>query len=173
MRVRVLTSNIFKRWEPFCVQTIKWKCHRAQDTLILRACRISLSPVQTDATLLPKNPEHCYTLHIVSFCLPCCMLLGVVAQSLKPVKLLAKCDNSQQCCTGLFHLFVFPWVKQKIRDWISFYPFSLLFPFLVFSNHIKEKICSKRFLLKFSWNDETIHSCGLLETRIKFAWKGG
>ena len=30
-------------------------------------------------------------LHVASVCTPCCMLLGVVAQSLKPVKLLATC----------------------------------------------------------------------------------
>ena len=115
MRVRVLTSNMFKRWEPFCVQTIKWKCHRAQDTLILRACRISLSPVQTDATLLAKNPEHFYTLHIVSFCLPCCMLLYVVrsccakfetGQTFSYVQTDATTPNSaasccQQCCVRL------------------------------------------------------------------------
>ena len=45
-----------------------------------------LSPVQTDATLLANNSQHCWMLHVASVCTPCCMLLDVVAQSLKPVK---------------------------------------------------------------------------------------
>ena len=36
-----------------------------------------------------KRTQHCWMLHVASVCTPCCMLLdvGVVAQSLKPVKL--------------------------------------------------------------------------------------
>ena len=54
-----------------------------------------LSPVQTDATLLGNNSQHCWMLHVPSFCTPCCMLLDVkllrvVAKSLKPVKLLSQ-----------------------------------------------------------------------------------
>ena len=41
--------------------------------------------VQTDATLLTNNSQHC------------CMLLDVVAQSLKPVKLLPSCKRTQHC----------------------------------------------------------------------------
>ena len=37
-----------------------------------------LSPVQTDARLLANNSQHCWMLHVASFCSPCCMLLGVV-----------------------------------------------------------------------------------------------
>ena len=44
------------------------------------------SPAQTDATLLANNSQHCWMLHVVSVCTPCCMLLDFVAQSLKPVK---------------------------------------------------------------------------------------
>ena len=43
-----------------------------------------------------KRTQHCWMLHVVSVCTPCCMLLDVVAQSLKPVKLL-----SQQLTTFL------------------------------------------------------------------------
>ena len=50
----------------------------------------SLSPVQTDATLLANNSQHCRMLHVASVCTPCCMLLDVVAQSLKPVKLFSQ-----------------------------------------------------------------------------------
>ena len=59
-----------------------------------------------DATLLANNSQYCWMLHIASVCTPCCMLLGVVAQSLIPVKLfhpvqmdVALLANS--CCTGL------------------------------------------------------------------------
>ena len=135
MRVRVLTSNMFKRWEPFCVQNIKWKCHRAQDTLILRACRISLSPVQTDATLLAKNPEHFYTLHIVSFCLPCCMLLYVVrsccakfetGQTFSYVQTDATTPNNvaasccQQCCVPLHEALDRTFEAMMYRQYMSF-----------------------------------------------------
>ena len=48
----------------------------------------SLSPVQTDATLLANNPKHGWMLHVASVCTPCCTLLDIVAfESLKPVKL--------------------------------------------------------------------------------------
>ena len=33
-----------------------------------------------------KRTRHCWMLHVASVCTPCCMLLGVVAQSLKLVK---------------------------------------------------------------------------------------
>ena len=55
-----------------------------------------LRPVQTDASLA-NNSHHCWMLHVASVCTPCCMLLDVVAQSLKPVKLF-----SQQLPTILF-----------------------------------------------------------------------
>ena len=42
--------------------------------------------VQTDATLLANNSQHCWMLHVAFVCTPCYMLLDVVAQSLKPVK---------------------------------------------------------------------------------------
>ena len=45
-----------------------------------------LSPVQTDVTLLANNSQHYWMLYAVSVCTPCCMVLGVFAQSLKPVK---------------------------------------------------------------------------------------
>ena len=64
--------------------------------------------VQTDAILLTNNSQHCWMLHVVSVCTPCCMLLNVVAccgakfetgQTCSPVQtdatLLAY--NSQHC----------------------------------------------------------------------------
>ena len=34
--------------------------------------------VQTDATLLANNSQHCWMLHVASVCTPCCMLLRKV-----------------------------------------------------------------------------------------------
>ena len=48
------------------------------------------SPLQTDATLLANNSQLCWMLHVASVCTPCYMLLDVVAQSLKPVKLFSQ-----------------------------------------------------------------------------------
>ena len=44
--------------------------------------------MQTDATLLANNFQHCWMLHVASVCTPCCMLLDVVA-----------------CCCATFLLF--------------------------------------------------------------------
>ena len=41
-----------------------------------------------DATLWANNSQHRWMLHVASACAPRCMLLRVVAQCLKPVKLL-------------------------------------------------------------------------------------
>ena len=56
---------------------------------------VVLGPVKTDTSLL-------------GVCIPCCVLLGVVAQNLKLVKLLAICkcwellaNNVVSVCTGL------------------------------------------------------------------------
>ena len=35
--------------------------------------------MQTDATLLTNNSQHCWMLYVASVCTPCCMLLDVVA----------------------------------------------------------------------------------------------
>ena len=37
-----------------------------------------LSPVQTEATVLANNFQHCWLLYVASVCTPCCMLLRVV-----------------------------------------------------------------------------------------------
>ena len=51
--------------------------------------------------LLANKSQHCWKLHVVSVCTPCCMLLvccwAVVKQSLKPVKLLALFKRMQHC----------------------------------------------------------------------------
>ena len=49
-----------------------------------------LGCLQMDATLLTNNSQHCWMLHVASVCTPCCILLDVVAQSLKLVKLFSQ-----------------------------------------------------------------------------------
>ena len=52
-----------------------------------------LSSMQTDPTLLTNNPQILLDVHVESVCTPCCMLLGVLTQSLKLVKLFANGRN--------------------------------------------------------------------------------
>ena len=40
--------------------------------------QIPLSCVQTDATFLANNSQHCWMLHVGSVCTPCCILLDIV-----------------------------------------------------------------------------------------------
>ena len=58
--------------------------------------------------------QHRWMLHVASVCTPCCMLLGIVAQNLKPVKLLASGKWTQQLPTLL---------SQQCRElWRPFAP---------------------------------------------------
>ena len=100
----------------FCCDLYWWLCssnhfcdsHFWTLSRILVSCYFILSPVQTNATLLANNSQHLLDvtccvrlhtlLHVVAYC---CMLLGVAAQSLKPVKLLATCKRTQQLPTLL------------------------------------------------------------------------
>ena len=84
----------------------------AQDICAMIINFLYLSTVQMDGTLLANNCQHCWMLHVVSVCTPCCMLLHVVAQSLKPVKLLSQqlpfllfrdCRSVAQWCWIRFH----------------------------------------------------------------------
>ena len=76
--------------------------------LVRRRLTLVLGCVQTDATLLTNNSQHCWMLHVASVCTLCCMLLDVVAcccakfetgHTFSPVQtdatLLA--NNSQHC----------------------------------------------------------------------------
>ena len=49
----------------------------------------------SDRLLFVGSYMLCTFAHPVAYC---CVLLGVVAQSLKPVKLLAPCKRTQHCC---------------------------------------------------------------------------
>ena len=51
----------------------------ARDICALIINFLCLNTVQTDATLLANNSQHCWMLHVASVSTPCCMLLDVVA----------------------------------------------------------------------------------------------
>ena len=128
--------------------------------MLLRVIAQSLKPVKLFSQQLPtfhpfahhcqharNNSQHCRrnnvgsccvrlhaALHLASVCTPCCMLLCVVAQSLKPVKLLSQqlpkfllfCDRrsvAQQCwsLTGC----IFPTILQvRQHCWELLHPFA-------------------------------------------------
>ena len=69
---------------------------------------VPLGCVQTNASLLTNNSQHYWMLHVASVCIPCCLLLDVVArccakfetgQTLSPVQMDATllAYNSQHC----------------------------------------------------------------------------
>ena len=80
-----------------------------------------LGCVQTDATLLTNNSQHCWMLHVASVCTLCCMLLDVVA-----------------CCCAQFET---GQTFQPTTPNISFVPWSpkrsatMLDPFAQFFQH--------------------------------------
>ena len=55
----------------------------------------SQAPCKRTQHCWPKISQHCWMLHVTSVCTPCCILLGVKAQSLKLVK------RTQHCCIRL------------------------------------------------------------------------
>ena len=82
----------------FCLRRSIFQANKPSINLVSKQTNIEfLSRVQTDAILLANNSQHCWMLHVASVCTPRCLLLGVVAQSLKPVKLLATCKRTQHC----------------------------------------------------------------------------
>ena len=57
-------------------------------------------PIQTDATLLTNNTQCCWAQHVESVCMEpqqCWHLFALVAYSLKPVKRLGPCKQTQHC----------------------------------------------------------------------------
>ena len=86
--------------------------------------------MQTDGTLLANNSQHCWMLHVASVCTPCCMLLGVVAQSLKPVKLFSqqlptfllfrdRRSEAQQCWIRLHSSSNIVWAAHAHCAWFT------------------------------------------------------
>ena len=53
--------------------------------------------MQTDATLLANNTQHCWTQPVASVWMEPTTMLALVAYSLKPVKLLDPCKRTQHC----------------------------------------------------------------------------
>ena len=60
---------------------------RGRHHLVRVYCKAPWEPTQH---CWPTTPQHCWMLHVASVCTPCCVLSGVVVQSLKPVKLLSQ-----------------------------------------------------------------------------------
>ena len=67
-----------------------------------------VEPRANGREMLATNSQHCCMLHVTAVCTPCCMLLRVVAQSLKTVKRLATCKGTVQQCWEL-----------KMKKWSS------------------------------------------------------
>ena len=72
--------------------------------------------MQTDATLLANNFQHCWMLHVASVCTPCCMLLDVVACCC------AKLETGQTGC-------ILPTTHCRFHHcWEFLHPFRTLLP---------------------------------------------
>ena len=93
--------------------------------------------MQTDATLLGNNSQHCWMLHVASVCTPCCMLLDVAA-----------------CCCTKFET---GQTFQPTTPNISFVPWSpkrsatMLNPFAQLFQHRWGHACSLRLVYKDLW----------------------
>ena len=93
--------------------------------------------MQTDATLLTNNSQHCWMLHVASVCTPCCMLLDAVA-----------------CCCAKFET---GQTFQPTTPNISFVPWSpkrsatMLDPFAQLFQHCWGHACSLRMVYKDLW----------------------
>ena len=76
--------------------------HVPIETLIFRMSQkpnliiVLLSPVQTDATLLANNSQHCWMLRVASVCTPCCMLLDGLQTLMGCIRPTMHC-RSQTC----------------------------------------------------------------------------
>ena len=79
-RIRVPSVRTGKKLK--CWLTLTWWIRGALIVWNNFITRVLLSPVQTDATLVANNSQHCWMLHVASVCTRCCMLLRVVAQNL-------------------------------------------------------------------------------------------
>ena len=94
------------------------------------------SLVQTDATLLANNSQHCWMLHVASVCTPYCMLLDVVAcrcskfetgQTFQPTTLnISSLKRSATMLDPFAQLFQHCWghARSLCMDylWVVFFP---------------------------------------------------
>ena len=75
--------------------------------------------MQTDALLLANNSQHCWMLHVVSVCTPCCMLLDVVACCC------TKFETGQTFQTTTPNISFVPWSPKRSATMLD--PFAQLF----------------------------------------------
>ena len=89
--------------------------------------------MHTDASLVANNSQRCWMLHVASVGTPCCMLLhviavslGVVAQSLKPVRLgvLKQCGAPPVYLAKVFVAIVRPVLQYAVSVWQNIPEFS-------------------------------------------------
>ena len=75
--------------------------------------------MQTDATLLANNSQHCWMLYVASVCTPCCMLLDVVACCC------AKFETGQTFQPTTSNISFVPWSPKRSATMMD--PFAQLF----------------------------------------------
>ena len=123
------------------------------------------SPVQTDGLLLANNSQHCWMLHVPPFGHPvacccflsCCVLLRVVAQSLKPVEPLAMCKRTQQLSTLFGQQFWELW-RPLVRSLTGYLNCSGREITYIFTSYIRDE----RFLtmkILTGTNNDSLSAC--------------
>ena len=80
---------------------------------------LAWSPLQTDATLLANNSQHCWMFHVASVCTPCCMLLEVV------VCCWAKFETGQTFQSSTPNISFVSWSPKRSATMLD--PFAQLF----------------------------------------------
>ena len=100
---------LFLRCKPKIKQTACW----------CRGLLFFLSPVQTDATLLANNSQHCWMLHVAYVCTPCCMMLDVIACCC------AKFETGQTFQPTTPKISFVPWSPKRSATMLD--PFAQLF----------------------------------------------
>ena len=96
-----------------------------------------LGPMQTDATFLANNSQHCWMLHIMSICTPICMLLDVVACCC------AKFETGQTFQPTTPNISFVPWSPKRNATMLDL--FAQLF------QHCWGQACSLRMVYKDLW----------------------
>ena len=123
-------------------------------------CRfLIISPVQTDATLLANKSQHCWMLHVVSVCTPCCMLLDVVACCC------AKFETGQTFQPTIPNISFVPWSPRHSATMLD--PFAHSFSNIVGATHAHYAWITKNYGLYSS--HDALQFPNLLELLHPFA----
>ena len=93
--------------------------------------------MQTDATLLANNFQHCWMLHVASVCTPCCMLLDVIACCC------AKFETGQTFQPTTPNISFVPWSPKRTATMLD--PFAQLF------QHCWDRARALRMVYKDLW----------------------